>query len=119
MTAADPLDEDEVTLITTGRRTGRPHEVTLWFAGDGDAIWLRGDRGADWLRNLEHDPRCRLRVGSTVLDGVRERVADEGSALRHVVTLLRAKYGAEWVADWYVDHGRVPVRIALGRAVRP
>jgi hypothetical protein len=31
--------------------------------------------------------------------------------LRRVVSLLREKYGAEWVADWYVERGRVAVRL--------
>lgn len=119
MTVTDALDADEATIVTTGRRTGQPHEVTVWFAREGETLWLRTDRSADWLRNLERDPRCRIRIGGVVLDGVREPVADVDGALRHVVALLRAKYGAEWVADWYVDHGRVPVRIAVREAVRP
>lgn len=103
----------ELVLVTTGRRTGRPHEATVWFALDGDDVWLRTDATTDWYRNLERDPRCVLRVGGRDVHAVREDVPDTMSALRRVVELLRAKYGVEWVSDWYVERGRVPVRLRL------
>ncbi len=119
MSGRDPVDPDELTLVTSGRRTGRPHAVTLWFAREGDVLWLRADRSADWYRNLVREPRCRVRVADREWDAVRERLDDEASALRHLVELWRAKYGVEWVADWYVDHGRIPVRLAPASAGRP
>ena len=33
---------------------------------------------------------------------------------RRAVELLRGKYGPEWVADWYLDIGRIPVKLRLG-----
>lgn len=119
MSDPGPPDADELTLVTVGRRSGRPHAVTLWFAREAGALWLRADRGADWYRNLLREPRCRVRVGAREWEGLREPLEDEPAALRHLVALWRAKYGAEWVADWYVDHGRVPVRVVLQSAVRP
>lgn len=35
------------------------------------------------------------------------------SDLRRLVGLWREKYGAEWVQDWYVEKGRVPVKVRL------
>jgi hypothetical protein len=104
---------EELELLTTGRRSGRPHSVRIWFAYDDGAIWLRTDRAADWLRNLEREPRCRIRVDGAERGARREAVADESAALRRLVDLWRAKYGAEWVGDWYVERGRVPVRLVL------
>lgn len=104
---------EELVLVTQGRRSGRPHEARVWFASEGDDLWLRTDATTDWFRNLEVDPRCRVRVGAHELAAVRVAVADTMSALRHVVTLFRAKYGQEWVADWYVERGRVPVLLRL------
>jgi hypothetical protein len=102
---------EELEVITTGRRTGTAHAVSVWFAFDGAAVWLRTDRDADWLRNLERDPRCQIRVGGILRPARREPVVDEEAALRALVDLWRAKYGQEWVADWYVERGRVPVRL--------
>jgi len=105
---------EEIELITTGRRTGKPHVVTVWFAYDEDgSVWLRTDHDADWLRNLERDPRCRIRVAGIERPARREPVADEAAALRRIVEVWRAKYGQEWVADWYVERGRVPVRLVV------
>ena len=102
-------------LVTRGRKTGRPHEATVWFAYEDGALWLRTDRDTDWYRNLRRDPRCRIRLGTSELGAAREPIADEAAALRHVVDLFRAKYGAEWVSDWYVERGRTPVRLRLER----
>lgn len=104
---------EELELLTTGRHSGRPHAVRVWFAYEDGAIWLRTDRAADWLRNLERDARCRIRVAGVECAAKRVAVEDEGAALRRLVDLWRAKYGPEWVADWYVERGRVPVRLVL------
>jgi deazaflavin-dependent oxidoreductase (nitroreductase family) len=109
---------EELELETRGRRTGTPHRVTVWFAYDGDALWLRTDRDADWLRNLERDPAARVRVGGHEVAVRRQPVDDEADALRRLIGLWRAKYGQEWVADWYVERGRVPVRLSLERTQR-
>jgi len=104
---------EELEVLTTGRHSGTAHSVRVWFAYDGEVIWLRTDRAADWLRNLEREPRCRIRVGTIERAARREPVPDETAALHHIVDLWRDKYGPEWVADWYVERGRVPVRLVL------
>ena len=108
-------DAEEIVLITRGRKTGRPHVATMWCAYENGGIWLRTDRTSHWYRNLLRDPRCRIRAGATEVGAVREPIDDEAAALRHVVDLFRAKYGAEWVGDWYVERGRTPVRLRLER----
>jgi deazaflavin-dependent oxidoreductase (nitroreductase family) len=100
-------------LVTRGRKTGRPHESTVWFAYEDGALWLRTDRTSDWYRNLRRDPHATIRVAGDELAATNEPIADEAAALRHVVELFRAKYGAEWVSDWYVERGRAPVRLRL------
>ena len=108
-------EAEEIVLITRGRKTGRPHVATVWSAYEDEGIWLRTDRSSDWYRNLQGDPHCRIRVGTTELGAVREPIDDEAAALRHVVDLFRAKYGAEWVGDWYVERGRRRGRLRLER----
>ncbi len=112
---ADVWAAEELTLITRGRRTGRPHRVTVWFAREGDVLWLRTDeRAPDWLLNLRADPRCAVRIAGADHRARYEPVTDvRAAALRHLVGLWRMKYGAEWVQPWYVEHGREPVRLRL------
>jgi deazaflavin-dependent oxidoreductase (nitroreductase family) len=104
---------EEVVLVTRGRKSGRPHESTVWCALEDGVVWLRTDHASDWYRNLRRDPRCRIRVGKTEVAAVSEPILDQAAALRHVVQLFRAKYGTEWVSDWYVERGRAPVRLRL------
>jgi hypothetical protein len=124
-------EADELELVTTGRVSGKPHTVRLRFAYDDGLIWLRtserpsapdasgvrrrteSDRTADWLRNLEHDPHAWVRIGDAELGALYEPSADPAPDLRRAVELLREKYGAEWVGDWYLDAGRIPVRLRI------
>ena len=112
---AELREAEEIVLITRGRTSGRPHEATMWCAYEDGGVWLRTDRSSDWYRNLLRDPHCQIRAGATEVGAVKEPIDDEAAALRHVVDLFRAKYGAEWVGEWYVERGRTPVRLRLER----
>ena len=35
----------EVTLTTTGRKTGKPRRVIIWIATDGNRIFVRSGQG--------------------------------------------------------------------------
>jgi hypothetical protein len=125
-------EADELELVTRGRVSGHRHSVRLRFAYDDGLIWLRtgerpsapdasgirrrteSDRTADWLRNLERDPDARVRIADAELAARYEPSGDPAADLRRAVELLRAKYGAEWVGDWYLDAGRIPVKLRLG-----
>jgi hypothetical protein len=124
-------EADELELVTTGRVSGDRHTVRLRFVYDDGVVWLRtgerpsapdasgvrrrteSDRTTDWLRNLEHGPRARVRIGDAELEARYEPSADPPADLRRVVELLRQKYGAEWVGDWYLDAGRIAVKLRL------
>lgn len=89
----------------------------MWFAREGDVLWLRADDNTPgWLLNLEAEPRCRVVLDGREVDAVYEPSAAPEADLRRLVELWRAKYGAEWVQDWYVEKGRVPVRLRLQAA---
>lgn len=124
-------EADELELVTTGRMTGQPHVVRLRFAYDDGVVWLRtgerpsapdasgvrrrteSERKSDWLRNLEHDPNARVRIADAEIPARYEPSSDPTADLRRAVDLLREKYGAEWVADWYLELGRIPVKLRL------
>ena len=54
-----------VILETTGRRSGRPRRVPVTRALDGDTLWIVTEHGrrAGYVRNIEANPRVRVRVG--------------------------------------------------------
>src|SRR5690242_6628884 len=56
-------------LTTTGRVTGNPHTIEIWFALDpGDparlAMMAGGGRQSDWVRNIERTPDVTIRIGA-------------------------------------------------------
>ncbi len=106
-------------LQTTGRSSGRPRTIEMWFATDGARLYLLagGRHGAHWVRNLIADPRVRVRIGGRTLEGtarVSEGTERESLARR----LLAAKYqgwrdGAP-LSSWAA--GSLPVEVSFGTA---
>ena len=100
------LAERNGYLTTTGRVTGRPHEIEIWFgvAEDRRAIYLLsggGDR-ADWVRNIDRDGAVTFRIsGVTYTATARRATGDEARAARES---LAAKYygwsGGDLPNDW-------------------
>ena len=61
-------------LTTTGRVTGKPHEIEIWFArpaDGGDRIYMLsgGGRNRDWVLNLIANPRVSVRIAGTTYYG--------------------------------------------------
>lgn len=89
-------DEPFLYLTTTGRRTGRPHRIEIWFAIHDRRIYmLSGGRDrVDWVRNLKADPRVTVELGDQTrpaLARVLEPTAPDDGLARQ---LLVARYGA-------------------------
>ncbi len=85
--------EDFAYLTTTGRRTGRPHRIEIWFALEGGRIYLLaggGDR-ADWVRNIRKDAHVRIQIGSRTV-AARARIARAGAEDQRARELLDGKY---------------------------
>jgi deazaflavin-dependent oxidoreductase (nitroreductase family) len=71
-------DDDFCYLTTRGRRTGRPHEIEIWFALAGRTLYLLsggGDR-SDWVRNLGAEPAVTMRVRDTTYTATARVVHD-------------------------------------------
>jgi len=83
-------------LITTGRRSGQPREVELWFAQrDGCYYVIAEYYTAHWVQNLRADPRVHFSVKGAAFEG-RARVVDasaDAALNRDVQQLFREKYG--------------------------
>lgn len=107
-------DEDYCYLTTTGRVTGRPREIEIWFALEGATLYMLsggGDR-SDWVRNLIAEPRVSVRIGGRSFGGTARVVTDRGedAAARR---LVHGKYarGPEDMRRWR-DEG-LPVAVDL------
>ncbi len=94
--AAHGLVPTVALLETTGRRSGQPRRTPVNKALDRatGTFWIVSEFGrrAAYVRNLEADPRVRVRIGrrwrsgvATILDG-----EDPTTGLRHAPKLNRA-----------------------------
>jgi deazaflavin-dependent oxidoreductase (nitroreductase family) len=109
-------DEDFCYLTTTGRKSGNPHTIEIWFGAEGDTIYLLsgGGEGSDWVRNIRADGRVHVRIGEREFEGAARPVeddAEEAIARR----LLAAKY-QNWKAGKPLSswaRTALPVAIAL------
>ena len=66
-------EEDFCYLTTTGRVTGRPHEIEIWFAlvPETQTLYMLsggGDR-SDWVKNLRHNPEVMVRIAGERFGG--------------------------------------------------
>ena len=105
-------------LTTTGRVTGRAHEIEMWFGvgPEGRTLYMLaggGDR-SDWVKNLRRDPRVTVRVADGRMEG-RARVvgdpAEDELARRLLVEKYKSSPGS--LANW----GRTALPVAVDLAV--
>lgn len=110
-------DRDGVChLQTTGRTSGRPRTIEIWFATDGERIYMLagGRHRAHWVRNLVADPHVRVRIGGVALEGT-ARVIEGEEREPLARRLLAAKYQG-WsegrpMSSWAA--GSLPVEISF------
>ena len=113
-----PLSDHSFCYVTTtGRRTGKPHEIEIWFGwAEGMTIYLMagGRDRADWVRNMKAHPAVSVRIGPETFSGTARVVTDQDEdALAR--RLLASKYqgwreGAE-LSTW--AQTALPVAIEL------
>jgi hypothetical protein len=98
-------EKDFCYLTTTGRVTGRAHEIEIWFSLVPETrtlYMLSGGRDrSDWVRNLRREAGVKIRIADEELDGrAREaRDAEEDELARR---LLVEKYESSpgRLANW-------------------
>jgi deazaflavin-dependent oxidoreductase (nitroreductase family) len=113
------VDDDFCYLTTRGRRTGRPHEIEIWFALDGATLYLLsgGGENSDWVRNLRADPTVAVRLRDKTYDAV-ARVVDEGEESERGRTLVFDKYQPRYggsLERWRRESLLVAVDLAAAR----
>lgn len=92
------IDVECCDLTTAGRRSGRPHEVEIWFGVVDDTMYLISGNGpaADWYRNALATPAVTVRLAGSTRRGVARAVIDPAER-RAVGELMAAKY--PWDGD--------------------
>jgi deazaflavin-dependent oxidoreductase (nitroreductase family) len=87
-----------IYVTTTGRKTGLPREIEIWFVETDGRFYIlaENDYKAQWVQNILSNPQIRFRIGDEEKNGL-ARVLDpdrEADAYLKVRQLAREKY------DW-------------------
>ena len=96
MTPAEAASKQrEVSLTTIGRKTGKPHKVTIWIATDGERLFIRSGQGMKrvWPKNLIARGEATLDLDGRQIN-VRPRHVTDPAEARVVSRLVRKKYGS-------------------------
>jgi deazaflavin-dependent oxidoreductase (nitroreductase family) len=102
---AGNADVENCYLTTTGRKSGNPHEIEIWFAVRGPSLYLVSGNGtsAHWYLNLTADPQVSVRIEGETRIG-RARPVTDPDERRVVGDLMCAKY--QWDGDPSIDLSR-------------
>jgi deazaflavin-dependent oxidoreductase (nitroreductase family) len=83
--------EENGYLVTTGRKTGLPREIEIWYVTDGSRIYMVSDHlNKDWIKNIRANPGVRFRIGDQWYEGAGRMVefgTEEDAAVRRIVSL--------------------------------
>ena len=84
---------DYCYLTTTGRVSGRPREIEIWFGlADGRLYLLSGGRDrSNWVKNLMRDPTVSVRLEGRRFAG-RARIVEDADEEALARRLLFDKY---------------------------
>ena len=71
--------EEYCYFTTTGRVTGNPHEIEIWFGLDENTLYLMsgGRDKSDWVKNLQKNPVVTVRVAGVIYSATARIVKDE------------------------------------------
>jgi deazaflavin-dependent oxidoreductase (nitroreductase family) len=107
----------ECRLVTTGRVSGQPREIRIWFGVEGDRLYLLSqDRErAHWVRNVVAEPRVQVRIGKRRF-GARARVVDAAEEADAIAReRFAAKYGTKYLGKFLRES--LPVVVDLEHEV--
>lgn len=108
--------EQFLYVTTTGRRTGNPHEIEIWFGTNGRTVYILAGGGekSDTVRNIRAHAAVTVRIGQYTFAGT-GRVLEPGDEDALARRLLLEKYEPTYSGDlkeWGAT--ALPVALDLG-----
>jgi deazaflavin-dependent oxidoreductase (nitroreductase family) len=100
------------TLTHSGRKTGKPHEVTIWFVLHDDKLYIgTANVNRQWVRNVQKTPKIRLSIGGETFEGD-ARFLTERAEHERAMSAIRQKY---WMFRPLLAMGRFLTAMGLMR----
>ena len=102
-------------LTTTGRVSGRPHTIEIWFALHEHTLYLLSgarDR-SDWVKNVLRSPAVQVKINGIVFSGQARLVngVEEDALARTLITNKYTPRSSDDLRDW--SHTSLPVAVDL------
>ncbi len=89
---AELQSENYCYFTTTGRVTGNPHEIEIWFGLNNATLYLMsGDGKSDWVKNLKKNPAVTVRIAQQTFNAIARIVETEAEQMT-ARNLLADKY---------------------------
>jgi hypothetical protein len=100
-------DEKYIYLTTSGRKTGNPHTVELWFAVAMQKVYLSHEGAyADWMKNIIENNRVEFKIGKIQFKG-EAHIFKNGDAFEIGKHALYIKYygqaDEDTINDWFSE----------------
>ncbi len=91
-------ERDFLYLTTTGRRTGLPREIEIWYVELDGRYYLISElrERADWVRNSVAEPRVRFRIGRHGVDREGRARVVRDAADPSVASAVKARFDATY-----------------------
>ena len=101
-----------VRLTHYGRKTGMPHQVTIWFVVRDDKVFI-GTAKVDrqWVRNVRKTPQVKLEIGKEHFEGSARFLSDREESKRAQSCISR-KY---WMFSPILAAGRIAAALGIIR----
>lgn len=100
------------TLTHYGRKTGQPHEVTIWFVLDDDKLFIgTANVNRQWVRNVQKTPEVKLSMGGESFNGTARFLTDRAEH-DSAMAAIRRKY---WMFRPIIEFGRGLAAVGLMR----
>lgn len=92
----------EITLTVTGRKSGRPISIPVWFVLESDKLYLLPVQGSDtqWYKNVLRDPKLRVSARHANGEFKATPITDK-KQVSSVIEKFRTKYGPADVKKYY------------------
>lgn len=106
-------NEEFCYLTTTGRVSGLPREIEIWFGVNRDTLYMLsgGRKSSNWIRNLMRKPEVSIRIAGQTFTGNARLVEADTDEDRMARKLLVEKYqpGSGDLTNW----GRTALPVAV------
>ena len=97
--------EEYCYLTTTGRKTGNPHEIEIWFGMEENTLYLLSGGGdeSDRVRNLRVNPKVGMRLGDHTFEAtarVVQNIQEESMARPMLAAKYQGWHEGQKLSDW-------------------